>query len=341
MKLYQVPLFLTVLVTCSFACSAQSSLSGRIDSLFRSYSDSGLAGSLLVVENDQVTLRKGYGYSNNTSKAANTPATLFNVASIGKQFTMYAILQLEAAGKLKTSDHLYKFIGRFGDMRDSITILHLLHHRSGMVKQGTDLNTQSRDGFIQSVKQAQAESVPGEKYRYTNAGYSMLAAVVEIASGLPFETYVRKHIFIPLGMHNTGYPWEKHIPKNQLATGYNSNREALPAESDQWASRGPGNMVTTMDDLYIWIKAYDNKAFMPSPIRERILRDALPGQETFSWNKARTSRGTPFYHKGGGRIDFESRMMWWPEDKVLVVFSLNNDYNLARKLFTAIREMMH
>lgn len=339
MKYCIISLSCCLVLVCS--SHAQKNLAHGIDSIFKSYIDSGLAGSLVVVKDKGMILQKAYGYANNEKKSANTPATLFNVASIGKQFTMFAILQLERNGRLRTSDYLAKYIGPFGDIRDSITLLHLLCHTSGIAKQGAELDYKTRAGFIGSVKSTAVESRAGEKYRYTNAGYNILAAVVEIVSGMPFENYLRKNIFGPLGMTHTGYPWETHINKKMLATGYNNKHEALPVQENIWAARGPGNLVTTMEDLYKWMLAYSDEQFMPSVIKQKILTDYRPGEESYSWTKTTTNHGTHFYHKGGGRSDFESRLMWWPDDKVIVIFSLNNDYNLARRLFSAIRDYMN
>jgi CubicO group peptidase (beta-lactamase class C family) len=319
---------------------AQAKLDARIDSLFQSYLEKGLVGSVLVAKDNQVVLKKAYGYSNNETKEQNTPATLFNVASIGKQFTMFAILQLEEAGALKTTDYLSKYIGHFHDERDSITLHHLLCHTSGLVKSGSNLDYKTRDGFIESVKKAETESVPGAKYRYTNAGYSMLAAVVERVAQMPFEKYLHLKLFKPLGMNSTGYPWEDRIPKKRLATGYNSKHQPVPAEEDVWAARGPGNIATTMEDLYKWIQIYDNEKFMSATNKEKILKDYHPGNESYAWTKLKSKHNTPFYSKGGGRDDFESRLLWWPEDKVVVIFSLNNDYNLARELQATLVNIM-
>lgn len=320
---------------------SQNNIDYRVDSLFKSYLDSGLAGSVIVVKDNRVILEKAYGYSNNEKKTLNTPATLFNVASIGKQFTMYAIMQLERKGLISTDDLLSKYIGPFHDQRDSITIFHMLSHTSGIVKEGTGLDEATRSKFIQSIKSAQSESKPGTKFRYTNAGYSMLAAVVEIASGLTFEKYIREKIFKPLKMKHTSFPWEEHTEKKLLATGYNSNHEAQPVQENIWATRGPGNLVTTMRDLYKWLQAYENEKFMPVDIKNKILYDYNPGNESYSLHKDLTKRKTRFYNKGGGRQDFETRLMWFPDDKVIIIFSLNNDYNLARKLFISIRGFMN
>lgn len=334
-------LFLTLLLFAVNRAAAQSDLSSRLDKLFTGYIDSGFAGSVLVAKENRVVLKKGYGYSNNQRKSLNTPATLFNVASVGKQFTTYAVLLSEKKGLLHINDYLSKYIGRFNDLRDSITIHQLLCHTSGLIKAGTDLDYNTRDGFIQSIKGGESDSRPGEKHRYTNAGFSMLAAVVEIASGIPFEDFVRENIFIPLKMDNTGFPWEKRINKDLLATGYNNNHEPMPVQANIWAARGPGNLVTSVEDLYKWISAYQNKNFMPEEFTNKFFYDYVPGQDTYSWNKSKTAHNTRFYHKGGGRPDFETRIMWYPDDKILVIFCINNDYNLARKLFTQVTDIIN
>jgi len=296
---------------------------------------------LLISERNRITLKKGYGYSNNTTRKLNTPQTLFNVASIGKTFTAYSILLLEQRGLLKTSDRLSKYIGAFNDIRDSVTIHHLLLHTSGLFKEGTALEYGTRAGFIKSVKENSNESAPGKVYRYSNAGYSMLAAIIEITSGQRYEDFVFQNIFRPLKMKSTGYPWERRIDKKLLATGYNSKHQPMPVQEDEWGARGPGNLVTSVEDLYKWIKAFDNKKFMSPAIKNKLLYDHSPGRESYSWSKAMTSRATRFYHKGGGRADFESRMLWYPDDEVIIIFSLNNDYNLARILFNNIRLFMN
>lgn len=324
---------LLVLIFCANGL-AQTNFAKKIDSLFTSYLDSNLAGCVLVAEQNKMTLHKAYGYSNNKKKTFNTTKTLFNVASIGKQFTVYAILHLEKKGRLSTNDYLPEFIGRFNDVRDSITLHQLLIHRSGLIKEGTQIDYSTRNKFIESVKMGMPDSVPGKKYRYTNAGYSMLAAVVEIVAGQPFEQYLLENIFEPCKMKNTGYPWEARTDKKLLATGYNSKGVPVPAQEDIWAARGPGNLVTSMKDLFKWMKAFQNDDFLPPDQREKILFDYYSGEDGYAWNKTMTAHRTRFFSKGGGRADFESRLMWFPDDGIIIIFSLNNDYNLARKLFS-------
>ena len=314
--------------------SAQSPLSKKIDRLFTSYLDSGLAGTVLVVEKKKVTLRKAYGYANNQTKALNQPETLFNVASIGKLFTVYSVLLLEKRGLLSTEDRISQYIPEFAGSK--ATIHHILTHSSGLFNENATLEYSSKEKFIDSVVKAGPESSPGEKYRYSNAGYSLLAAIVERLSGETFEIFLGENIFKPFGMRNTGYPWEPRMNKTLFATGYNKNRKPVAPQADFWAARGPGNLVTNVDDLLKWMRAFQDPKRVTPDIREKMLLDHLPGKDTYGSTKEKTKHGTRFVHKGGGRADFESRLMWYPDDGILVIFMLNNDFDLARKLFADI-----
>lgn len=325
----------------SICCFAQKDIGKTVNRLFTTYIDSGFSGSVLVAEKNKIILKKGYGYAKKESKILNTPKTLFNVASIGKQFTAYAVLLLEKRGLLSTSDHISKYIGAFNDIRDSCTIHHLLLHSSGLFIENSELDYSTRKGFIQSARDSGYESKPGEAYRYSNAGYSMLAAIVEIVSGQPFEKFLLENIFIPCKMKNTGYPWEQRLHSKPFATGYDKNKQPMKPQVDIWATRGPGHQVTTMEDLYKWIKAIQDPAFMPADIKNKIFYDHIPGKETYSWNRATTAHNTRFYFKGGGRPDFESQVMWFPDDEVIIIFSINADYNLRRILFSKIRAEMN
>ena len=323
------------------SATAQSTVGRRLDSLFTVYSDSGFSGSVLVAEKGTVTLKKGYGYANSDSKNLNTPATLFNVASLGKQFTAYSILYLEKQGKLSTSDYVSKYIGPFNDLRDSTTIHHLLLHSSGLFKEGNTLDYNTRSGFIRAVKAGGMESSPGSQYRYSNAGYSLLAGIVEIVSGQPFEVFLLHNVFGPANMKNTGYPWEARMRRELFATGYDKNKKPVESQPNIWAARGPGNLMTSVEDLYQWTIALQSERFMPDSMRQKIFHDYIPGKETYSWHKETTSRNTRFYYKGGGRSDFETQLMWYPDEGIVVIFCINNDYNLRGRLFTKIKMLMN
>ncbi len=247
---------------------------------------------------------------------------------------------LEKRGLLSTNDYLGKYIGEFNDIRDSITIHHLLIQSSGLFKERITRDYSTRTKFIQSVKDGGSESKPNEKYRYVNDSYTMLAAVIEIVSGQPFEVFLLKNIFEPCKMRNTGFPWEPRLNKSLFATGYNKKHEPRPPRTETWRGKGETNFVTNVEDLYKWMKAFQKEKFITTAIRNKILYDYLPNQATYSWNKATTSRNTKFYYKRGELAEFESYLMWYPDDGIIIMFFLNNDYDLVIKLFNIIRVML-
>lgn len=327
--------FLFVVPISAFSQTADATLFKEV---FTHYLDSGLSGSVLIAKGDKVLLKESYGYADRGTKKANMATTLYNVASIGKQFTAYCVLQLELQGRLKTIDYVSKYIGAFHDARDSCTIHHLLIHSSGLMRGDADLDYSTRENFIRSVKASKMDSAPGTSYRYSNAGYSLLAAIAEIASGMPFEQLLQEIVFVPAGMDHTGYPWEARMQKTQFAVGYDKAGNAVPTQPNIWAARGPGNVLTSTEDLYRWMTAWRTR--VPPAIRDKMLTDYLPGKETYSWNKTTTASRKRLYHKGGGRSDFESQLMWLPDDDLVIIFLINNDLNLRGKIFRKLSSIL-
>jgi CubicO group peptidase (beta-lactamase class C family) len=304
-----------------------------VDSILISYLDTGFSGIALVIQNNKKLLDKAYGYADHATKRVNTTKTLFNVASIGKQFTAVVVLKLEEQGLLNTKDYISKYTGKLGGAKDSATIEHLLLHSSGLFVEGIELDYSSKEKFIASVSSTPLESTPGTRHRYSNAGYTMLAAVVEIVTRKPFEAVVRQLIFKPAKMKFTGYPWESQVKHKFLATGYDSKDSARPAETNIWGNRGPGHQVTNNRDMRKWYNAWNDGRLISRQIKSRALTDQIPGRETYGWNKLKLSNGDTLYAKGGGRRDFESQSMWVPERNLYIFFVINRDKNLRRLIY--------
>ena len=153
-------------------------IGAKLDEALMRYESYGLSGTFLISRDGQIVLHKGYGSADRGRGVRNTPATLFEMASITKTFTAAAILRLEMQGKLKTDDLISRYLGDFPKPKSSATIYHLLAHKAGLVVEGASLSSDGadRDRFIQDIKDTPAQSPPGEKYRYTNAGYSVLCS---------------------------------------------------------------------------------------------------------------------------------------------------------------------
>jgi CubicO group peptidase (beta-lactamase class C family) len=144
-------------------------LGTRLDSQLTRFEDYGFWGTVLVVRDSEVVLLKGYGLANADRRVRNSAATRFELNSMTKMFTGVAILQLEAAGRLRVSDPVDRSLGPFPAAKGA-TIGQLANHTAGLVVAGTVLAQDTRDAFVGDVKRTPRESPPGERYRYTNAG---------------------------------------------------------------------------------------------------------------------------------------------------------------------------
>jgi len=312
----------------------------ELDDLMIDFSKKGYSGAVLVAQNGEIVLQKGYGLADRERKIQNTPATLFNVASVGKIFTAAAVLKLEMQGKLKTSDLISKYLGKFPEEKSGATIHHLLTHTAGLVVDGATLNYTSRKAFVQSVKDTPIESKPGGKYRYTNAGYVLLAAIVEEVSGQAFESYLQKNIFKPAGLNSTGYPWDKKFDNAPVAVGYVGNKleelKSAPRETDVWGNRGPGDLITTVGDLYKWTQALRKNKVLSEQAKKKMFTAYAHVDEGYGWHVAKTARNTTFVRRGGGRPDFESELQWYIDENTVVIFTVNNDLNFRWVVAPAI-----
>lgn len=323
-------------------------LGEELDDLMTSFSKEGYSGAVLVAQNGEIILRKGYGLADRERKIQNTPETLFNVASVAKIFTAAAVLKLEMQGKLKTSDLISKYLGEFPKEKNGATIHHLLTHTAGLSVDGstpgstTVLDYSTRQAFVQSMKDAPIESKPGEKYRYTNAGYVLLAAIVEEVSGQPFEKYLQKHIFKPVGMASTGYAWDSRFDRAPLAIGYRGGKleelKATPRETDVWGNRGASNIVTTVGDLHRWIQGLRQNKVLSGQARKKMFTAYAHVDEGYGWHVMKTVRGTTMVRRGGGMPNFESEVQWYIDENIVVIFTVNMDLDFRRRVAPALEQ---
>jgi CubicO group peptidase (beta-lactamase class C family) len=341
-----VTLVLCVLLLPVWTLAQKGFIKGKLgeelDDLMTGFSKEGYSGAVLVVHNGEVILNKGYGLADRERKIQNTPLTLFNVASVGKIFTAAAVLKLEMQGKLKTSDLISKYLGEFPGEKNGATIHHLLTHTAGLTVGGATLDYSSRKAFVQSVKDTPMESKPGEKYRYTSAGYTLLAALVEEVSGQPFENYLQKNIFKPAGLNSTGYPWDKKFDNAPVAVGYVGDKleelKPAPRATNIFGSRGSGNLITAVGDLYKWTQALSQNKVLSEQARKKMFTAYAHVDEGYGWHVTKTARNTTMVHRGGGRPDFESQVQWYIDENTVVIFTVNNDLNFRRRIVPAITQ---
>lgn len=318
----------------------------QLDAQLSRYAAQGWSGSVLVVREGQVLLLKGYGVANDETRVPNGPLTRFEMNSMTKMFTGVSVLQLVGGGRLGLDDPVERHVGPFRAGKSNATVRHLAMHTAGLVRAGTALADGSREAFLRDVGQVPEESAAGTAYRYSNAGYSVLAAVIERASGEGFETYLRRHLFAPAGMRTAIFRPEVPVADDRFARGYlagPTGRVPGPANPYGWGTVGAGGVWCTVGDIYRWVQFVQSGDAVPARLRALLFTPApAPSLEAFGWHyTAATDTSRTRIDKGGGSDDFASQLLYYPEDRVVIVWASNDlSKRWRRTLNQAIPELV-
>ncbi|UCD24748.1 MAG: beta-lactamase family protein, partial [Gemmatimonadota bacterium] len=196
-------------------CHTQDPLQLQVDSMFHEYDRTDSPGwAVLVVQDGEVVLSRGYGMANLEHQVPIRPNTVFDIASVSKQFAGMAISMLVERGDISLDDDVRQYIPELADFGHTITIRHLVHHLSGLRDWPGTLavagwrmdDVISFDQILtMAFNQDALNFEPGAEYSYSNTGYNILAEVVARVSGQTFREWTDANIFRPLGMTNTHF----------------------------------------------------------------------------------------------------------------------------------------
>ena len=229
----------------------------------------GFSGSVLAVRDGEVVLDRGFGFADPAGEHPITPATLFAIGSTPIDFTHGAILELAEMGKVSLDDPITRYFTGVPADKRGITLDHLRTSRSGLIDfqgiEGVDPNLDlswiDRDEFLRRMFAAPLHFAPGTDEQHSHGAWSMLAAVIEVASGQDYETFLREHFFEPAGMARTGhYPLAQRFPAAEVAVGLGGNAWGevnSPAYwgETSWLVLGSGGQISTTGDTGRWIDA--------------------------------------------------------------------------------------
>lgn len=236
----------------------------QVDDLVQQYRDLDLfAGVVLVAERGQPVYHKAFGYADRENKRKNTLHTKFDIGSMNKAFTKVAVLSLVQEGKLALSDPLGKFLDGFDPVAaKQVTIEQLLEHTSGFGDyHGPDYwdlsyEEKSIAARVDLIRKSPLEFSPGSEQAYSNAGYILLGAIIEQATGKDYFTVIRERIVDRLELKNTFLTEKYHTPER--AIGYTRTmRGALEANDDFQDPPAPdGGFYSTPSDILKFYRAY-------------------------------------------------------------------------------------
>ena len=292
----------------------------------------GFSGAILVAKDGRVILSNGYGKLGPRGGTVKADA-VFDLASVTKQLTATAVLKLEMQGALSTSDRTSKYLAGVPEDKEQITIHHLLTHTAGLPNDvGGDYDVAPRDETVQKILTAPLESVPGNKYSYSNAGYSLLAALVERISGVSWEEFANKYLFQPAHMRDTGYRLPRWRP-NMVAESFLSVRYPSPLDrpGPYWNLIGNGGVLSTVGDLYRWHLALNGNHLLSESEKKKLFTPYVlesPGGPTsygYGWVIQKTNRGTTVaWHNGGTDEGFTSYIGRYLDENAVIIFLSNS-----------------
>lgn len=237
-------LFLAAMAAMALGAAAEPALSSGLDSIFfHRYADDSPGAAVLIAVGDNIIYERYFGMADMGTHERITADTRFNIASISKQFSAVAVLQLQAEGKVDIDKPVATYFPRFkAPFWQRVTLRHMMSHSSGVP------DARDRSDHRRCVLATDKESVsyfdtlsylkfdPGTAYDYINPTFTLLGKLIENISGEEFEEYQYNHLFKPGGISDICYfvP-ERYIPN--MAHGYIVNDGQSAGESDNGSSR--------------------------------------------------------------------------------------------------------
>jgi len=292
---------------------------------------------VLAADHGEIVFQHAYGLADVENDVACTLATNFRMASCSKQFTAFAVMLLVDRGKINLDDTLNKYFPDFPAWGHKITVRHLLTHTSGLpdyenlVPDGTTLQLDDLDAVHLLMDAKQPLFAPGEKWQYSNSGFTLLGMIVEIAADVPYHEFVAQEIFKPLGMNNSVLYQRGLNEVSNRAFGH-ERQEGNWIRADQSltsAIRGDGVVYTSLEDYLKWLAGLDQRQLLTADSYSAIFTphvktDRAGAHYGYGWFIDSYKGEKRIYHNGDTR-GFRLTVQTFPDRRAAVVVQLNGD----------------
>ena len=302
----------------------------QVDKVFEKWDKPDSPGCAVGVYRDgKILYKHGYGMADLNDDVPITPATVFHVASMSKQFTAASIVLLAQQGKLSLDDDVRKYIPELPDFGQHITIRHLVHHTSGLRDQWNLLDLAGwrysldliTDDDVMSVmtRQKDLNFKPGDRHVYCNTGYTLMGLIVKRVSGMSFREFTTKNIFEPLGMTHTHFRDDHAEIIKHDALGYEQEGKDKPFRMSltNFDTVGATSLHTTVEDLILWDENFYHPRVGGQPFLQQMLeRGKLNNGEQLDYAFGLVVgkyKGLPTVEHGGADAGYRSGLTRFPE----------------------------
>ncbi len=309
----------------------------NIERVLRDAEEEGLNGVILIRANDRVLLHEAYGALDREAGRPMTVDAGFDIGSLVKPITAVAVLRLEELGEISLDDPLSMYFPQARPDKANITIWQLLTHTAGLQDIfGDDYDVVTRDWVLQRALRSRLIGPPGGEAAYSNAGYSLLAMIIEDVSGRSFETFVRDEVLLPADTPELGYVlagWSNET----LAVGYRRGERWGTPLDHPWAEDGPGwnlrgngGMLGTAEAMGRWYEALFDGAILGDQAAERYYG--------FDAGRSQSVGGVAVGHAGGNDVFNTLQISYVDPDVHLTFFTSTSRPNNAETVWEEISD---
>jgi len=353
-------IFNLLIVFILLSVSANGQLPGQIDNLALEHASNGFNGNILYSRNDSVIFTGNYGFRDFSTKEPLNDSTIFELASLSKQFTAVAVVQLIEKEMLTYDTKVDEIIEDFP--YNNITVEHLLRHQSGLPGYQDILSEEknwdrrkkatNRDLLnILSELKVPLKFEPGTEYKYSNTGYVVLASIIDQLSGQKYAGYIQEHLFNPSGMLSSKVQGNSsYLPDSEnMASGYTSTpkswwswltfskekeryqkvEEDKNHEKIHWMSNivGARGVFSSILDLEKWKQAIRTNKLISEKSKQKMFSvDSVSTKYGYGFAiYDTTSKGKWVYHNGSWS-GYKTTALYLPESNEYLLILSNNRY---------------
>jgi len=309
-----------------------------VDKLFARWDRPDSPGcALAVVKDGRIVHSRGYGMADLEHEVRITPASVFYVGSLSKQFTAMVVALLAQQGMLGLDDDIRKYLPELPSYGKPITIRHLIHHTSGLreympllARAGwrPDAPFGNQDVLEIVAREPRLDFEPGEQFAYSNTGYALLALIVERAARIRLGEFADAHIFSPLDMRDTHFHSDASRLVNRRAYAYEPSPSGGLRLGPPVPTRvGAGGIFTTVEDLARWDQNFYAAQIGGAALIRQIttpgtLNDGRPLEYAFGL-EVRSYRGLRVVEHSGDLAGYRAYLGRFPDQRLSVILLCN------------------
>lgn len=347
-KVYQfMKLTCILLIILPYVGAAQTKVA-KLDEMISMYEKFGyINGTILVIDSGKTFYQKAFGKADFDWDIPNTLDTKFKIGSLTKPITASLILKLVQEKKISLSNTINDFLPWYPEQGKRITIHQLLNHTSGIPSftNRPDLDQINKfrvnpDTFVLRYCAAPLEFEPGAVFRYNNSAYFILGVIIEKVTNLNYDQALKKYLFAPLKMTNSGFFHNDTIIAHR-AKGYTTTLNGFAPASyyDMSIPFSAGGITSTAKDLQNWMNIFWDPAFLHDSLIRKTNMGSIsirPGQGySYGWyveKKLLPGREVTVVSHGGEVDGFNNIIIRVPEDKKIIVFFNNTGVTKIREI---------